>query len=46
MKAEAECSKLNDTMEILERKLKQHKDNIQAMKEELLHSEEEKKVNV
>lgn len=44
VKAEAECSKLDQTMQILTKKLKSHQDNIQAMNAELSLKEEETRV--
>uniref|UniRef100_A0A3P8YSN5 Structural maintenance of chromosomes protein 6 n=2 Tax=Esox lucius TaxID=8010 RepID=A0A3P8YSN5_ESOLU len=40
-KAEVECCKLDKTLKILEKKLKDHQDNIQAMKTDLVLREEE-----
>ncbi|XP_076834227.1 structural maintenance of chromosomes protein 6 isoform X2 [Brachyhypopomus gauderio] len=42
VKAEAESSKLNQSLQILEKKLKAHQDNIEAMKVEYAQKEEEK----
>uniref|UniRef100_A0A8B9LVX5 Structural maintenance of chromosomes protein 6 n=1 Tax=Astyanax mexicanus TaxID=7994 RepID=A0A8B9LVX5_ASTMX len=42
VKAEAECSKLEQTLKILEKKLKGHQDNIQSMRVELAAKELEK----
>lgn len=43
-KIEAECSKHERNLRILESKLKGHQDNIQAMRMELASKEEEMKV--
>lgn len=44
MKAETVCSKLDQTMKVLEKKLEDHQANIQAMKDELSVREEETQV--
>lgn len=41
MKGESECSKLDQTLKILEKKAKVHEENIQTMKNELAAKEEE-----
>lgn len=40
-KAEAQCSKLERNLKILEKKLKDHQDNMQAMRSDLALKEEE-----
>jgi len=44
VKAETVCSKLDQSMKVLEKKLKDHQTNIQAMRDELSIKEEETQV--
>lgn len=46
VKAEAERSKFEQTLKVLEGKLKTHQDNINIMKEGLASKEKEKEVSI